>query len=211
MSYDFRSSHQIVLFGEKKIEELFKDTANVITKNIYSIDENVFIEYDINQLAQNITKENQIPVNFKLSKESPLIERRMENVPSNERAFPRTGYRKVVMVDYEFNINGNVKLLIYQPKTFQNMRITVTLLYNALTFTIPTNYANINLTPELESDIKQTAIDYINKFEVNLNNVISDCNEFNSSMLSQVLSIIEKRKLEIDDKNRRNDRLNPFK
>lgn len=204
------------LFGEQRIEALFDNYNNKVSNSVGELNDSSILKSDTNTLAQNLYKSHQIDTTLNIQVKQPQISISMEDIPIThlpveQRLFATKKTYKVAFVCYEFKIIGNKRLLEYQPQKHINWTYDGNIGYDTLSVVIPTKYARPKLSPEVEKDVANRIKIVMERIQTLLGNVIEECLMYNSNkLLGNIISEIERRKLEIRENNNAKNRLNPF-
>lgn len=204
------------LFAEEKIENLFIRQDQLIKDHIVSFEENRLLQTQTNQLATEFCDKFKINTTFEILTENVESKVEMEDVDirllhPQQSMFARQSHYPMAVVYYTFQINGNQELLKYQPQTYSKWSIDADVNSRRIIIRILTQYANKDLTKQIESDVTRTIQDYIDKINQYIKEVVSECEQYNNTLIDRFKSLIANRKNEIIERNDRNYRLNPFK
>ena len=202
----------IKLFNEKPIGELFRlNDDNIIQelnsyKDIETADsekfsETIYLKFKIEVPIIKITETKVIPA---------MEGRPGSSFNSSVFADPNKMYQ-VAVVTYSIPYIGDGKLFSCQPNQFSAWSYYAWTENGHLNFKIYTEYASIDLSEEIRKNVISQAQYITDKIKLNLEILIKDCTQYNSSLKFKVKTEIENRKLNINKMNDLKDRLNPFK
>jgi len=194
------------IFKELSIKQLFIAADKNIIKEIQGLPEQKLLESDLDALANEIAKKNRINTELSISTENVTTEIKMEPIPKMSKYF-------VATVRYGFPVKGNVELFKYQPLKQSRIGEIRGELTNKglLTIIIGTRWSTPDLDEKTEKSVTAQITSQIEDINSNIERVKEEVQTFNDSLFDGILPILTNLKSEIVEKNKRRDRLNPFK
>jgi len=203
------------LFSETRIEDMFAQKNKEINDFVNFIDENQLLNSDPNSLAHEHSHRFSIKTDLDISTNDVKSSVKMVNVPvefltPQQRMFAIKSHYSSAAVDYTFAISGNIYLLGLRPQTFINWSIDAQVNQASITLTVQTQYANVDLSEQIEGDVAKTIQEYIAKINQQLTFIRQECDHYNNGIVSLLNTSFEKRKNDIKNRNERNKRVNPF-
>jgi Mg2+ and Co2+ transporter CorA len=194
------------VFKEQTIKQLFVFTDKKIYREIEGLSEHRLLNTELVELANEIAEKYKINTTLNLSTENVTNEIKMEPVPNMNKYYTAS-------VRYSFPVKGNVELFKYQPlKQSRIGEIRGELVNNSiLTVIIKTRWSTPELDETTEESVKAQIKNQIEDIQSNIERVKEEAQVYNDSISAAVLNIITDKKAEIVAKNKRHDRLNPFR
>nr|WP_315258723.1 hypothetical protein [uncultured Flavobacterium sp.] len=204
------------LFAEKSIENLFKDSVAKIKTTMSSSFRSDLLTKDIDILTNEIYPYVKIQTSFELNKANTEVKVSMKKVsvdklPYDVRMFATQRSYDLACVTYYIPSKGNKNLLNYQPRQNTNFSYDANVTDTAVHLEFQTRYANEKLNEETEKQVSLAFANIVEKIEENLEQVKSECNQFNETLKERIKQEIENYRRDNNDREERENRLNPFK
>lgn len=199
------------LFSEKRIEQyLAENEAQAIAR----IDATVLPAEDkAAEFAQRLADDNKlgtVSIEPKDAQTEVIIEQ-IHSSRIDPFRFPEPGksYPHAAVL-FKVPVEGNTFLLGCAPRTYSNNSSSAVISGKTLVLKIQTQFANENLSAEVEESVKRNAVSEIDRIQTNIGYLNAEVEAYNQSLYGSLYAIIQEKIAAAKAKKERENRLNPF-
>ena len=199
------------LFSEKRIEQyLAENEAQAIAR----IDSTLLPAEDkASEFAQRLADGNKlgtVSIEPKDAKTEVILEQ-IHSSRIDPFRFPEPGksYPHAAVL-FKVPIKGNSLLLNCAPRTFSNNQPSAVISGKTLVLKVQTQYANENLSAEVEETVRRTAVSEMERIQTNIGYLNAEVESYNQSLYGRLLIAIQEKIAAAKAKKERESRLNPF-
>jgi len=199
------------LFSEKRIEQYLAENDNQAIARINSTvlpTEDKAVEAA--QRLADANKINTVSIELKNARTEVIIEEIHSSqidpfrFPEPEKSYPHAA------VLFKVPIQGNTFLLRCSPRTFSSNQPSASISGATLVLKIQTQYANENLSTEVEGTVRRNAISEMERIQANIDDLNAEVEVYNQNLYSRLHAIIQEKIAAEKEKKVRENRLNPF-
>lgn len=123
---------------------------------------------------------------------------------NEHKSYPRAA------VSYLIPIKGNIPLLECSPRTSTGYGSNAVVYGNNLKLEIQTEYATVDLSPDVEEFVKRAVLVELERVQANIENINKEVEEYNEQLQGRLHVAIQERIAAEKEKKDRENRLNPF-
>ena len=194
------------IFRQKgSIKNLFQANDKKIVFAIDNLTEQSLLNTELETLSNSIYEKFKINSDLEFSTVNAKSEVKMIPIPQRRELFSAS-------VDYTFEINGNTDLFNYQPINQSRIaHMDGVLTDSHLIVTVYTQWSTPDLSEKIKKEVKDTVVLYVEDIVSNVSRLKEEVEDYNSSRKTEILDLITKSKITLEDKKKLNDSLNPFK